>query len=201
VGERKRPFFEPTFNRSVKVQEGTDRLTSDAGFLLARKADHRLGLTESLAADLRDPRQQYLIRYTMSELLRERIYSMMLGYRAQDDVDRLAHDPALRIATWNRLRERVVGEPVDSFAFDQHRRGGTGESGKRPRWPVSRWRATTTVRGKGTAWGTASSTRSSVAATPTLRKEACVCWTACWSWLRGWPLIWATCCETNSRTR
>jgi hypothetical protein len=110
VGERKRPFFEPTFNRSVKVQEGTDRLTSDAGFLLARKADHRLGLTESLAADLRDPRQQYLIRYTMSELLRERIYSMMLGYRAQDDVDRLAHDPALRIATWNRLRERVVAE-------------------------------------------------------------------------------------------
>lgn len=110
MGERKRPFFEPTFNRSVKVQEGSDRLTSDAGFLLAREADHRLGLTESLAADLRDPRQQYLIRYTMSELLRERIYSMMLGYRAQDDVDRLAHDPALRIATWNRLGDRVVAE-------------------------------------------------------------------------------------------
>ena len=46
----------------------------------------------------------------MSELLRERIDSMMLGYRAQDDVDRLAHDPSLQISTWDRRGEHVVDE-------------------------------------------------------------------------------------------
>jgi len=110
VGERKEPFFEPSFNRSIKVQGGDDRLTSDAGVLLLREADHRLGLTASLASQLHDPRRQNLVRYFMPELLRERIYSMAQGYRAQDDVDRLAHDPALRMATWDRPGEQVLEE-------------------------------------------------------------------------------------------
>ena len=71
----------------------------------SQPADHRLGLTEALAAELRDPRRQHLVRYTMAELLREQIDSMMLGHRAQDDVDRLGHDPALRISTWDRRGE------------------------------------------------------------------------------------------------
>jgi len=124
MGEGKRPFFEPSFNRSIKVQEGDDRLTSDAGFLLLREADHRLGLIESLARELRDPRQQELVRYTMPELLRERVYSMALAYQAQDDVDRLAHDPALRMATWNRpgeqvLEERSASQPTQSRLIDR----------------------------------------------------------------------------------
>jgi hypothetical protein len=110
VGEGKRPFFQPSFNRSIKVQSGDDRLTSDAGFLLLREADHRLGLTASLASQLYDPRQQHLVRYMMPELLRERIYSMAQGYRTQDDVDLLAHDPALRMATWDRPGEQVLDE-------------------------------------------------------------------------------------------
>ena len=63
MGERKRPFFEPSFNRSIKIQGGDDRLTSDAGVMLLREADHRLGLTTSLANQLHDPRQQHLVRY------------------------------------------------------------------------------------------------------------------------------------------
>jgi hypothetical protein len=110
VGERKRPFFEPSFNRSIKVQGGDDRLTSDAGMMLLREADHRLGLTASLAKALHDPRQQHLVRYKMPELLRERLYSMAQGYRAQDDVDLMAHDPALRMATWDRPGEQVLDE-------------------------------------------------------------------------------------------
>ena len=123
MGEQKQPFFEPSFNRSIKVQEGNDRLTSDGGVMLLREADHRLGLTASLASQLYDPRQQHLVRYLMPELLRERIYSMAQGYRAQDDVDRLAHDPALRIATWDRpgeqvLEERSASQPTHSRLVD-----------------------------------------------------------------------------------
>ena len=123
MGEGKRPFFAPSFNRAIKVQAGDDRLTTDGGALLLREADHRLGLIDSLAQQLHDPRQPHLIRYQVSELLRERIYGLALGYRAQDDLDRLAHDPALRMATWNRpgkrvLEERLASQPTQSRLLD-----------------------------------------------------------------------------------
>jgi hypothetical protein len=123
MGEGKRPFFEPSFNRAIKVQGGDDRLTSDGGVMLLREADHRLGLIDSLANQLSDPRQPHLIRYPLGELLRERIYSLALGYRTQDDLDRLAHDPALRMATWNRpgqrvLEERLASQPTQSRLLD-----------------------------------------------------------------------------------
>lgn len=92
MGEANGSVFEPTFNRSVKLSEGDDRITSDAGVLVLREADHRLGITETLAGRLFDPRDQDLIRYEMVELLRERLYGLALGYAAQDDADRLAHD-------------------------------------------------------------------------------------------------------------
>jgi hypothetical protein len=123
VGEGKKPMFEPSFNRSIKVQGGDDRLTSDGGVLLLREADHKLGLIESLASRLSDPRQQALIRYQMPELLRERVFALALGYEAQDDVDRLAHDPAMRMATWDRagevvLEERLASQPTQSRLID-----------------------------------------------------------------------------------
>ena len=91
MGESHGSLFEPTFNRSVKCSESDDRITSDAGVLIIREADHRLGITEWLASQLWDPRKQELIRYQMVELLRERVYGLALGYATQDDADRLAH--------------------------------------------------------------------------------------------------------------
>jgi len=116
-------LFEPTFNRSVKVDETDERITSESGVLLLREADHRLGITEHLAARLVDPRRRELIRYELVELLRERLYAMALGYAAQDDVDRLAHDPAMKLAAWNRrgqqpLDERLASQPTQSRLID-----------------------------------------------------------------------------------
>jgi hypothetical protein len=116
-------LFEPTFNRTVKLQASDDRMTSDGGLLLLREADHRLGITEHLAARLFDPRRQELIRYELVELLRERLYALALGYSAQDDVDRLAHAPAMKLAAWNRpgeqpLDERMASQPTQSRLID-----------------------------------------------------------------------------------
>lgn len=119
MGEGKKPLFEPSFNRAVKVRGGQDRLTSDAGTLLLREADHRLDLTKSLAAKLLDRRRPDRIRYLMVELLRERLYALAQGYDAQDDVDELAHDPAMRLAVWDRpgeqaQQERLASQPTQS---------------------------------------------------------------------------------------
>ena len=62
MGERRQPLFNLSFNGSVKVASTDERLTSDAGVLLLREADHKLGLTESLAATLSDPRNPEKVR-------------------------------------------------------------------------------------------------------------------------------------------
>ena len=62
MGESQGWLFEPSFNGSVKVLATDDRITSDSGLLLLQEADHRLGITESLAERLHDPRQQDRIR-------------------------------------------------------------------------------------------------------------------------------------------
>jgi Transposase DDE domain group 1 len=123
MGETQEWLFEPSFNRAVKVRASDERITSDAGFLLLREADHRLGLTESLAQRLADRRRQDLIRYQLVELLRERVYALAQGYRAQDDADRLAHDPAMKLAAWDRpgqqsLEERLASQPTQSRLID-----------------------------------------------------------------------------------
>ncbi len=110
MSEEKSPFFDATFNRSVKLRARDQRLSSDGGVILLREVDERLGLVDSVASELYDPRREDLIRYHSDELLRERIFSRALGYNVEDEVDLLAHDPAMRIATWNRAGERVLDE-------------------------------------------------------------------------------------------
>jgi len=119
MGESQAWLFEPTFNRSVKVASQDERITTDGGAILLREADHQLGLTEYLAGQLFDPRREDSIRYTQTELLRERLYAMALGYSVQDDADRLAHDPAFKMAVWDRrgddvIHERLASQPTQS---------------------------------------------------------------------------------------
>ena len=114
MSEAQTYLFTPSFNRAIKIRQGDSRLTSHAGAIILREADHRLGLVESLVERMCDPRHPDKIRYTLSELLRERIFALSLGESAQDDVDRLAHDPALRMATWDRSGEQVLDERLAS---------------------------------------------------------------------------------------
>ncbi len=123
MGEAQGTLFEPEFNRSIKVQTFSQKLTSHSGALLLRETDHQLGLVESLAEQLRDPRHPEKIRYTATELLRERLYAMAMGSENQDDLDRLAHDPAMRMAVWNRpgeevLQQRLASQPTQSRLID-----------------------------------------------------------------------------------
>lgn len=123
MGEAQLNFFEPEFNRSIKVKTVDSRLTSHAGAILLRDFDHQLGLIESLTDQLFDPRNQERIRYTATELLRERLFAMAMGDQDQDDLDRLAHDPAMRMATWDRkgeevIEQRLASQPTQSRLID-----------------------------------------------------------------------------------
>jgi hypothetical protein len=114
MGEEQGCFWEPTFNRSIKVRQKDDRLTGDAGLLLLREGDHRLGLTADLAGQMRDPRDPERTRYSLTELLRQRVYALAQGCRTQDDLDRLAHDVAMKMAVWDRSGAAVLKERLAS---------------------------------------------------------------------------------------
>ena len=117
-------LFEPTFNRAIKLRQADPRITSDAGAFLLREADHRLGLTADLAAQLADPRRLDRIRYLQVELLRQHLYALALGYAHQDDQDALAHDVAMKLSVWDRpgrqgLDERLASQPSDWRLVDR----------------------------------------------------------------------------------
>jgi hypothetical protein len=72
---------------------------------------------------LNDHQEQDQIRYSLTELLRQRTYGFVQGYRHQNDGDRTAHDPAMRLAVWegggNRaLEERLSSQPTLSRLLD-----------------------------------------------------------------------------------
>jgi len=73
-------------------------ITSDAGFLLLAQADHKIGLTQALAAVMVDKRQASKVLHPLPLLLQERIYAIAAGYPDANDGDTLRHDPALKLA-------------------------------------------------------------------------------------------------------
>ena len=67
----------------VKMEE--EHASSDGGAVLLKGVDRSLGLTESLAGCLRDPRQAGRIAHTFPELLQQRIFAIALGRRDAND--------------------------------------------------------------------------------------------------------------------
>jgi hypothetical protein len=111
MGEVQDTLFPLDFNRSIVIEDRPERLTADAGVLALRQIDHRLGLTDWLATQLRDPRNRDLITHPQVELLRTRLYLIAQGHRDSDDADRLGLDPAFRLAISQRRGTAPLDEP------------------------------------------------------------------------------------------
>ena len=89
--------FNRTFGREVLADFRGGAITSDAGGLLLREADRRLGLTEALAGCIEDTRQAGKRRHSTLAMLRQRIYAIALGYEDLNDHDQLRHDELMKL--------------------------------------------------------------------------------------------------------
>lgn len=78
------------------------RLTSDAGVLLLREVDRRLGLVDALAACLTDPRDPAKITHEQSTMLRQRILGLAAGYEDLNDHTALRSDPLFSVLAGQR---------------------------------------------------------------------------------------------------
>ena len=95
-------FYEKS-KLSVDFQGGD--LTSDAGLLLVRQADERLGLTEGFASCIQDWRNPLFIIHTLTDQIRQRVYQICAGYEDADDCDALRKDPLFKV-TCDRLPQK-----------------------------------------------------------------------------------------------
>jgi Transposase DDE domain group 1 len=97
MGEKQNRPFRFSFNSSLKVGFQGSRITSDAGLLLVRELDERLGLTRLISDNLTDNRRGRNTQLPLPNLLRQSIYSRLAGYEDLNDAERLSQDPAFRL--------------------------------------------------------------------------------------------------------
>ena len=94
------------FNGFLKVAFQGSTVTSDAGLILVRELDERLGLEAIIAAHLRDSRHGLNTQFRLPDLLRQSVYSRLAGYEDLNDAQRLSTDPTVRLigspTRWDR---------------------------------------------------------------------------------------------------
>jgi len=88
--------FPPLKGRKIEAEFSGGSITSDAGGIFLREADHQLNLLEPISKLFIDERDQSKIDHTILEMLRQRVYAMALGYEDLNDHDDLRHDIALQ---------------------------------------------------------------------------------------------------------
>jgi len=88
--------FESIFGKQVTADFDGGHITSDAGGLLLRELDKRYRLTEGVAKCLADPRHDSWVIHELTTLVKQRIFSIALGYDDNNDAQTLRSDPALK---------------------------------------------------------------------------------------------------------
>ncbi|MHC5719448.1 MAG: transposase, partial [Nostoc sp.] len=85
--------FEPVKSCPVVVNFNGETVTSDAGLTLIAELDRKREITSRLAACFKDYREQNRIEHSVSSLIAQRVYGLVMGYEDINDHEELRHDP------------------------------------------------------------------------------------------------------------
>ena len=93
------PFDLPAVERKkLTIDFDGGNQSSDAGLLLLRQAEKKLGVCRRLADAMPDRRDQTRIRHEMVELVTARTFAIACGYKDAIDLNLLRDDPLLKLA-------------------------------------------------------------------------------------------------------
>ena len=106
MGELQHEAFQFAFNGFLKVAFQGSRVTSDAGLLLVRELDERLGLEALISEHLSDSRQGLNTQFSLADLLRELVYSGLAGYEDLNDAVCVSADPTFRLIGSSKIWDR-----------------------------------------------------------------------------------------------
>ena len=84
--------------RVVEGQFDGGSMTSDAGVMLLAATDRKLGLIQSAAKCIADPCSALLVKHSVADLLRQRVYGLALGWEDLNDHGALRCDVAMQTA-------------------------------------------------------------------------------------------------------
>jgi len=101
--------YSMNFNSRMKVNFDGGDLTSDAGLLLYKEFDHKLGLSETVQQMLvvDDPVRHR--EHPNSDVVVQKVYQHLAGYHTDDDADDLFAEPLL---TAMMRKERLASQPT-----------------------------------------------------------------------------------------
>lgn len=108
-------FFEPL---PIQIEVSDAPLTSDAGLLLLRQFDDKIGRTAHFAAARNDPRNPDFIEHTFLDMVRMRIFGILAGYNDQNDHDTLRTDPAFKLIAHRSPNDAHLASQPTLSRFD-----------------------------------------------------------------------------------
>jgi len=92
-------LFASLGSKKIQADFKGGSLTSDAGALLLRQVDKKLGLLDAFDRCRPDPRHASYTTHAQKTLLAQRIFGIALGCEDLNDHQTLRHDPLLQIVT------------------------------------------------------------------------------------------------------
>jgi hypothetical protein len=108
VGDAESSPIRFSFNPQLRIEFRGATVTSNAGLLLPRELDERLGLSALIERHLVDPRTGRNAQFPLADLFRQSIYSRLAGYEDTNDAERLAEDPTFRMLASRDRRDTSV---------------------------------------------------------------------------------------------
>lgn len=94
-------------------------ITSDAGALLLREVEAKMGIIGRFAGCFTDHRAPARIEHRVGEMVAQRVYGLALGYEDLNDHDQLRHDPLMAVLVGkqdpsgqDRVRQRDRGKAL-----------------------------------------------------------------------------------------
>lgn len=100
------------FQPKLVVDFAGGEITSDAGLVILREFDDRLGLTDAVLRRLEEPRDARYVTHALPTLVRQRLYQIVAGYEDVNDAATLRHDPALQIVAGNGSATALGSQPT-----------------------------------------------------------------------------------------
>src|ERR1700722_19961683 len=93
------PFDLPSVRRKkLTVDFDGGNQSSDAGLLMLRGEERKIGVCRRLAEAMPDRRDRDRVRPAMFEMVMERLSAIACGHKDAIDLDRLRHDPLMKVA-------------------------------------------------------------------------------------------------------
>jgi len=90
--------FEELSSKPVIVDFSAPQQSSDGGLPLLAAIDRKLGLSDLLSRELQDGRRTKSVAHSMTAMVRQRIFSIAMGYADGNDAARIGDDPLFKLA-------------------------------------------------------------------------------------------------------